>query len=58
MSDIILVRDLTKTLGRSRRIREDNINIDLNEVKWEDMDWSHQAMNREEWRPLVNRIVK
>jgi hypothetical protein len=34
-----------KLLEKSKRRREDNINMYLK--GWEDMDWIHQAVNRE-----------
>jgi hypothetical protein len=46
-----------RQLGRSRRRWEDNINVDLQEVGWEDMDWINVARDRERWRALVNVVL-
>jgi len=39
-----------KQLGRPRRRWEDNINVDLQEVECEDMDWIDVARDRDRWR--------
>ena len=36
---------------------EDNINIDLQEVEYEGMDWIELALDRERWRKLVNAVM-
>ena len=43
-------------LGRPRRIWEDNIKTDLQEVGW-GMYWIYLAQNRERWRALVNAVM-
>ena len=40
--------------GRSRRRWEDNIKIDLQEVRWVGMDWIDLAWDRDTWRALIN----
>jgi hypothetical protein len=35
----VLRRDRNKTLGRSRRMWEDNIKMNVQHVGWEDKDW-------------------
>jgi hypothetical protein len=32
--------------------------MDLREVGWDSMDWIYLAQNREEWRALVNTVMK
>jgi hypothetical protein len=44
-------------LGRPRRIWEDNIKIDLQEVGWGPMDWIAMFLDRDRWRALVNAIM-
>jgi len=36
---------------------EDNIRMDLSEIGWEGMDWSHLAQDRDQGRPLVNTVL-
>jgi len=42
-----------RPLGRSRRIWDDNIKIDLQEVWCGGMDWFDLAQERYRWRALV-----
>jgi hypothetical protein len=44
------------TLGISRRIWEDNIKIELQEVGCGGMDWFDLAQDRIRWRALVNAV--
>jgi hypothetical protein len=32
----------------------DNIKMDLREIGWDGMDWINLALDREQWRALVN----
>jgi hypothetical protein len=45
-------------LGRPRRRWVDNIKIDLREREWDGMDWIELAQNRDQWRALVNTVMK
>jgi hypothetical protein len=36
---------------------EDNIKIDLREIRWNVTDWICLAQDREEWRTLVNTVM-
>jgi hypothetical protein len=47
-----------RPLGRPRRKWEDNIKMDLREVRWESMEWIDLAQDRDRWRALVNTIMK
>jgi len=38
-----------RLLGRSGRIWEYNIKMDLRDIVWEGVDWIHMAEDREEW---------
>jgi hypothetical protein len=42
---------------RSKEIRWEDIKMDLEEVGWGGMDWSHLAQDRNQWRALMNMIT-
>jgi hypothetical protein len=44
-------------LERTRRKWEDNINMDLQEVRCGGMDWIKLAQDRDGWRALVNAVM-
>jgi Cu2+-containing amine oxidase len=46
-----------RPLGRSKRIWEDNIKMDLGEIGFGDVDWIHLAQDRDRWRALVNTVM-
>jgi hypothetical protein len=46
-----------RPLGRPRRMRVDNIKIDLREIAWGGMDWIDLAQDRDQWRALVNAVM-
>jgi hypothetical protein len=46
-----------RPLGRPRRIWEDNIKMDLQEVVWEGVDWIDMAQDSDRWRALVNVVM-
>jgi hypothetical protein len=46
-----------RPLGRPRRREEDNIKIDLQEVRWGDMNWIDLAQDEDTWWPLVNAVM-
>ena len=45
-----------RPLGKPRRIWEDNIKMDLQEVGWGRGDWMELAQDRDRWRALVSRV--
>jgi hypothetical protein len=47
----------TRPRGRPELRWEDNIGMDLREIKWKDVDWIHVAQNTDEWRTLVNTVM-
>ena len=44
-------------LGRPRRRWEDNIKMDLLEVRCGVMDWIEMAQDTDRWRALVNAVM-
>jgi ribosome biogenesis protein Nip4 len=47
-----------RPLRRPRHKQEDNIRIDLQEVGWEVVEWIHLTQNKDQWRALVNSVMK
>jgi hypothetical protein len=43
--------------GRARCRWENNGQIDLQEVRYEGMDWINVAEDRDRWRGLVNEVM-
>jgi len=46
-----------RPLGRPRHRWEDNIKINLQEVRCGGMDWIKLAQDRHRWRALVNAVI-
>jgi hypothetical protein len=44
-------------LGRQRRRRVDNIEMDLTEIGWDGMDLTDLAQDRDQWRAFVNTVM-
>jgi hypothetical protein len=44
-------------LGRPRRRWEDNIKMDLREIRFGDVERIHLAQDRDRWRALVNMVM-
>jgi hypothetical protein len=47
-----------RQLGTPRRWWVDNIKIDLRETEWDGMDWIDLAQDMDQWRALVNTVMK
>jgi hypothetical protein len=45
-------------LARPRRVWEDNIRTDIREIVCECVDWIHLAQDRDQWRAVVNTVMK
>jgi hypothetical protein len=46
-----------RLLVRCRHRWEVNIEIDLREMRWDDVDWIDLAQDRDQWRALVNMVM-
>jgi hypothetical protein len=46
-----------RPLQRPRRIWVNNINLDLGERTWNGMNWIDPALDRDQWRALVNMVI-
>jgi hypothetical protein len=44
-------------LGRHRCRWEDNIKMDLREIRWEDVEWIHTAQDMDQWQAIVNTVM-
>jgi hypothetical protein len=49
-------REGKQPLGRPRRRWEDNIKMNLQDVRYVGMDWIDLAQNRDRWRVRVNAV--
>jgi hypothetical protein len=47
-----------RPLGRPRRRRVDNNKMDLRKLGWDSMYWIDLAQDRDQWRALVNTVMK
>jgi hypothetical protein len=39
-----------RPFGRPRRRWENNIRVNVREIRWEVVDWFHMAQDRDQWR--------
>jgi hypothetical protein len=46
-----------RPLGRLRCRWEDNIRMDLREIRWCGMDWIDLAQDRNQYRAVVNAVM-
>jgi hypothetical protein len=46
-----------RTFGKLVRRWEDNIKMDLKDVRWESKEWIDLAQKRDRWRALVNAVM-
>jgi hypothetical protein len=47
-----------RPLGRPRRRWVNNIKLDLREIGWDGVDWIDMPQDRDQWRALVNTVLK
>jgi hypothetical protein len=43
--------------GRPKHSWEDNIKMDLGDIGWEAVNWTHLAQDRYQWRAVVNTVM-
>jgi hypothetical protein len=46
-----------RSLGRSRSRWENRIEVDLQEVGFDSMDWMELAQDRDRWRAIANAVM-
>jgi hypothetical protein len=46
-----------RPLRRPRCGLEDNIKMDLNDIRWVGLDWIDLAQDTDQWRVLVNMLI-
>jgi hypothetical protein len=49
--------ELKRPIERPRRRWMDNNKMDLREIGWGGMDWFDLALDRDQWRALVNSVM-
>jgi hypothetical protein len=47
-----------RPLGKSKRRLVDKIKMDFREIRWDGMDWIDLVQDRDQWRALVNTVMK
>jgi hypothetical protein len=47
-----------RSLGRPRSRWVNNIKMDVREIGWDGVDWMDMAQDRDQWRTLVNTVLK
>jgi hypothetical protein len=50
--------EVKKPVGRPRHRWVDSIKIDLTEIGWNGTYWIELAQDRDQWRALVNTVIK
>jgi hypothetical protein len=50
--------DGKRPVGRPRRRWVENIKIDRRVIGWDGMDWIDLAQDRDQWKALVNTVMK
>jgi hypothetical protein len=56
--DLVGKHEEKRPLGILRRGWENNIRMDVREVGWEGVDWMNLAENTDQWRTIVNTVLK
>jgi hypothetical protein len=54
---LVVKPDDRRSLVRSRRRWEDNIKMDLQEVRCEGLNWIELAQDKDRWRAFMNAVM-
>ena len=54
---LVGILERKRALGRPMRRWEDNVKMDLQEVRYWGMDWIELAQDMDRWRILVNAVM-
>jgi hypothetical protein len=46
-----------RLLGSHKRRWENNIRMDVTDIRWEGVDWIHLSQDRYQWRDLVTTVM-
>jgi hypothetical protein len=46
-----------RPLGRPGRRWENNIKMDLPEIRWGDVDWIHLVQDSDQWQAVVSTVM-
>jgi hypothetical protein len=46
-----------RPLGRSRRRRVDNVDMEIGEIQWCGVDWIGMAQDRDMWKALLSTVM-
>jgi hypothetical protein len=57
MSRNIITAERKRPPARPRGRWKDNVKMDLTETEWDGVDWMYLALDRDQWRALVNMIM-
>jgi hypothetical protein len=57
MQDLVGKPEGKRPLLRSRSRWEDNIKMDLREIRWEGVDQIHMAQDRDQWQGVVDVLM-
>jgi hypothetical protein len=54
---ILVGKQCKMPVCRYRHRWEDNIKMELKEIRWEGVEWMYLAQDRDQWRGVVNMLM-